>query len=72
MDMKEFRAKSPREMEALLKEKRSRIDELRFLLHQQKVKNVKELRQVRRDMARILTVFGEIHRGPMVGRSSAS
>ena len=51
----EFKEKTKEELETLLIEKRTRIDELRFLLHQKKVKDVKEIARVKKDVARILT-----------------
>lgn len=56
MKIIELREKSNEELARSLQEKRERIDELRFLLPQHKVKNVKELMWIRRDIARILTV----------------
>ncbi len=55
MNAKELRAKSKDQLQALLHEKRSYADALRFNLRQKKVKNVKELREVKKDIARILT-----------------
>jgi len=49
--------KTPEELKDLLGDKRARAEELSFLLSQKKVKNVKELREVRKDVARILTVL---------------
>lgn len=57
MKATELRQKSKEELIKLVQEKRERINELRFLLPQGKVKNVKELMQARRDAARILTVL---------------
>ena len=52
----ELRSRSPEELDAMVREKRARLDELRFLLAQNKIKNVKESGAVRKDIARILTV----------------
>ena len=57
MRIPELRQKSKEELEESLLEKRSRIDELRFLLRQKKIKNVKEMQGVKKDVARILTVM---------------
>ena len=51
----ELRQKSKEELGILVREKRERADTLRFLLRQKKVKNVKELAQIKKDIARILT-----------------
>ncbi|TSC76358.1 MAG: hypothetical protein G01um101433_777 [Parcubacteria group bacterium Gr01-1014_33] len=56
MKITELRKKSREELETLLKEKRREQNELYFLLHQKKIKNVKEGRNIRKDIARILTI----------------
>lgn len=57
--IKELRTKSHDALRELLFEKKSRVDELHFLLRQKKIKNVKELSAVRKDIARIYTVLRE-------------
>ena len=57
MKILELRQKSKEDLKALLQGKRSRIDELKFLLQQKKVKNVKETAGIKKDIARILTVL---------------
>ncbi|MDP3770507.1 MAG: 50S ribosomal protein L29 [Candidatus Sungbacteria bacterium] len=57
MKITELRQKSKEELINVMAEKRARIDELRFLLHQKKVKNVKETAHARKDIARIQTVI---------------
>ena len=57
MEKKDYAKKTIAELNELLAEKRTRAEELSFLLSQKKVKNVKELREVRKDVARILTVL---------------
>lgn len=57
MKMNELRQKSNEELASLMREKQSRMGELRFLLHQNKVKNVKETSAIKKDIARILTVI---------------
>ena len=52
----ELRQKSKEELGILVREKRERVDTLRFLLRQKKVKNVKELSSIKKDIARILTL----------------
>lgn len=56
MNIRELRQKSREELTALLAEKREYADALRLLIRRKKVKNVKELRGVKKDIARILTV----------------
>lgn len=57
MKMNELRQKSSEELGALLAQKQGRIAELRFLLKQKKVKNMKESSALRKDVARILTLI---------------
>ncbi|OHA00390.1 MAG: 50S ribosomal protein L29 [Candidatus Sungbacteria bacterium RIFCSPHIGHO2_02_FULL_47_11] len=57
MKVTELRQKSSKGLQELLQEKRQRVDELRFLLRQKKVKNVKEVAGVKKDIARILTLL---------------
>lgn len=56
MKIAELRQKSKEELQSLLEERMARMDELRFLLRQKKIKNVREIAHVRKDIARILTV----------------
>ena len=56
----ELRKKSSDELRALLREKTLRREELILMLRQKKAKNVKELRDVRKDIARILTVSHQL------------
>ena len=57
MKASELRQKSREELETLLFERRARADELRFLLAQKKIKNVKEMAGARKDIARIQTLL---------------
>ena len=59
MKIAELRKKSQEELRGLLREKRIRADELQFLLRQKKVKNVKELAGLKKDIARALTLLRE-------------
>lgn len=56
----EFRKKSRDELSALFRELMLRREELTIGLKQKKIKNVKELRQVRKDLARILTILQQV------------
>lgn len=58
MKAKELKQKSDIDLQELLKEKKSRLEELRFLLSQGKVKQVHEVGQIKKDVARILTLLG--------------
>lgn len=57
MKVKELRIKHEGELVKLLEEKRKRLGELRFSIVRGEVKNVKEVSQVKRDIARILTLM---------------
>ena len=55
MKYSELQIKKLEEVNDLLKEKRFRLRELSFLAARGKMKNVKEVRVVKKDIARILT-----------------
>ena len=57
MDISELRQKSKEELTSLLRDLRARIDEMRFLSHEKKLKNVREFSNVRKDIARILMLL---------------
>lgn len=56
MKISELRQKSKGELTDLLAEKRERAYALRLLILRKKVKNIKELGMVKKDIARILTI----------------
>lgn len=57
MKITELRKKPKEAFAELLQEKQMRVDELKILSHQKKVKNVKEMREARKDIARIKTLL---------------
>ncbi len=57
MKITELRSKSKEELQALFAETRGRIEEARFLMRQKKTKNVKQIRGLRKDAARVLTLL---------------
>lgn len=59
MKPKELREKTKEELENLLKEKKARLMKLRFELKEGKLKNVAEIKETKRDIARILTILKE-------------
>ncbi len=59
MKAPELRKKSVEEMKTLLHEKLLRREELIIALGQKKAKNVKELKYVKKDIARIKTLMAE-------------
>lgn len=59
MRTKELRQKTEKEMKQMLQTLREKARQLRFDLSSGKVKNVKELREVKKDIAKILTILNE-------------
>ncbi len=59
MKIKELREKNIEELKKLLDEKREYVRKLRFDIASKQVKNNKELRNTRKDIARILTLIKE-------------
>jgi large subunit ribosomal protein L29 len=57
MRASELRKKSKEELEKILKEKREHLQKLKFDLSLGKLKNVKEIGQTKKDIARILTIL---------------
>lgn len=57
MKIKELRQKTEKELRNLLNENRNKLGQLRFDLASKKLKNVREVRGLRRDIAKILTIF---------------
>jgi large subunit ribosomal protein L29 len=61
MKMSEIKQRSKKELREVLAEKREKLRELRFELAAGKVKNVREIRIIKKDIARILTFLSEIN-----------
>ncbi len=59
MKAKELREKTTKELHQLLKELREKIVKLRFDMASGKVKNIREIRFIKKDIARILTILKE-------------
>lgn len=57
MKITELSQKPKNELQALLSEKRERLRQLRFNISSGKVKNVREIRIIKKDIARILTLL---------------
>ena len=57
MKITEIRKKSKSELDKLLQESKKKIRALRFALASGKVKNVREIRKIKKDVARILTIM---------------
>lgn len=59
MKIKELKTKLTPELEKLLKSARENLRELRFKISRKQFKNVRELRKVKRTIARLLTILNE-------------
>lgn len=57
MKIKELRQKNKAELEKELQDNRERLRQLRFDLASGKVKNVREIRRIKKEIARILTLL---------------
>lgn len=57
--MKEFKNKSTQELTKMLADKRVALKDFRFGIAGSKVRNVKEGRELKRDIARIMTALKE-------------
>ena len=61
MDLKELKTKSDQELELSLKEFREKLRKLSFDLAEKKLKNVGEIAESRKTIARILTITKQRH-----------
>ncbi len=59
METKEIKQKSEEELKNILSKKRKDLQEVRFNISSGRVKNIKELRNLKKDIARILTILNE-------------
>jgi large subunit ribosomal protein L29 len=59
MKIKELRQKTEKELNDLLIENRNKIGQLKFDLSSKKLKNVREIRELRKEIAKILTLLKE-------------
>ena len=57
MKISEIKQKSQNELHRILAEKQEKLRQLRFDLASGKVKNVREIRQIKKDIARINTIL---------------
>lgn len=57
MKIRDFRQKSKEELSKLLSEKKNRLLSLRFDLSGGRAKNIKEVRESKKDIARIFTLL---------------
>lgn len=59
MKAKEIREMNKEEVKKVLTDKRNRLLKLRFDISSKQIKNNREYRNIKKDIARILTVFKE-------------
>ncbi|RJR32030.1 50S ribosomal protein L29 [Candidatus Parcubacteria bacterium] len=59
MDIKEIRNKSKKELQSLLLENQGKLRDLKFKIFQKQQKNLREIRTVKKTIARIMTVIKE-------------
>ncbi len=59
MDIKEIKILSIAELNHLLEDLRKKLDDLKFKATQKQLKNIREIRVVKKDMARILMTLKE-------------
>ena len=59
MKMKELKQKNKNELRKLLTENPKKIGQFRFDLNSKKIKNVKEMKELKKDAARILTILNK-------------
>ena len=57
MKISEIKQKPKKELQRILHESQEKLRELRFDLSAGKVKNVREIRQIKKDIARIMTIL---------------
>ncbi len=60
MKLVELKQKNKEELKKLLQEDRERLRQLRFDLSAGKVKNVREIRNLKKEIARILTLLKKV------------
>jgi len=62
MKFKELKTKSDKELQKLLAEWREKSRELRFKVSSEQLKNVREVRQVKKTLARIMLLLSQKNR----------
>jgi len=60
MKTSELKQKTEKELQQILEEKKGRFSQLEFDLASGKVKNVREIRAIKKDIARILTAANQL------------
>ena len=59
MEISELKQKPKEELLKILQDSREKLRQLKFDLSSGKVKNIREIRQTKKDIARMLTLFSQ-------------
>ena len=59
MSIKDFRKKTDKELQKILSTKREQVREMRFSVSNKQLKNIRDLRKARKEIAQILTILKE-------------
>lgn len=59
MKITELKLKSKSELQKVLQDNREKLRQIRFNLASGKVKNIREIREIKKDIARILTLLNQ-------------
>ncbi|MDO8669145.1 MAG: 50S ribosomal protein L29 [Candidatus Buchananbacteria bacterium] len=59
MDIKEIRNKPVAELNQLLDDLRKKLADLKFKVFQNQLKNIREVRVIKKDIAKVMTALGE-------------
>ena len=59
MKIKELRQKTAKELKELLEQDRHKLGQLKFALASKKLKNHREIRELRKEIARVLTILSK-------------
>jgi large subunit ribosomal protein L29 len=70
MKAQELRKKDKKELEKLVIDLRKKLSDLRFKFSSNKLKNVKEIGRIKKEIARILTILNQKSKRTLRGASS--
>ena len=59
MNIKELKQKTEPELKKILRDNKEKLRELRFNLAAGKIKNVREIRKIKKEIARIITILSQ-------------
>ena len=68
-ELKELKKKGEKELQKLLEESRDKLRDMRFKVSQRQLKKVRDLRKMKRQVARFLTILNE--KKPASAKASA-